>query len=107
METNLENLSALGTEHRLGKKRGRYPEAVWTAISSLRKTHTVEEISRTSGIDQTQIYRQSSGKRRSLFREVKISPPPLKNLSKRQKPVDYGSVTWPNLLRRLFEVLNL
>lgn len=75
METNLENLTALVAEHRQGKKRGRYPEVVWTAISSLRKTHTVEEISKSSGIAETQIYRRISGRRRSLFREVKLSPP--------------------------------
>ena len=78
METNLENLSSLVAAHRQGKKRGQYPTAVWESVSALRKTHTVEEIARASGIHVTQIYKKTSGKsgkRRPLFREVRLAAP--------------------------------
>ena len=75
METNLENLSALVAEHRQSKKRGRYPTTVWESIARLRKDHAVPEIARTSGINASEIYRRTSAKRGSLFREVRITPP--------------------------------
>lgn len=77
METNLENLAALVTEHRRGKKRGQYPAVVWSAIGELRKQHTAEEISRVTGIHQTHIYRKMRQKRRAVFREVKFSAPAI------------------------------
>lgn len=77
METNLENLTALVTEHRGGKKRGRYPAVVWASIAELKKRHTPEEISQATGIHQTHIYRKMSRGRRPVFREVKLSPPPM------------------------------
>ena len=77
METNLENLAALVTEHRRGKKRGQYPSVVWSAIAELRKHHTAEEISQATGIHQTHIYRKMSHKRRPAFREIRLSPPPV------------------------------
>jgi len=76
METDLENLSALVAEHRQSKKRGRYPATVWESIARLRKDHAVPEIARTSGINATEIYRRTSTRRHSLFREVKITPQP-------------------------------
>ncbi|GEM_PF-4840974 len=76
MDTNLENLSALVAEHRRDKKRGKFPPAVWESVIALRKSHTVGEIARTSGLDATQIYRCTGERRRSFFREVKVIAPP-------------------------------
>jgi hypothetical protein len=76
METNLENLAALVSTHRRENKRRQYPATVWEAISVLRKDHTVNEISVATGINVTQIYKQT-GKCRAkpLFREVKLVSP--------------------------------
>jgi transposase-like protein len=76
METNLENLASLVSEHRRENNRSRYPATVWEKILVLRKDHTVAELSRATGINVTQIYKQT-GKRRSkpLFREVKLVAP--------------------------------
>jgi hypothetical protein len=76
MEQNLENLTELLTEHRRGGKRGPYPSVVWPAIAGLRKEHTVEEISRATGINSIHIYRKTGRRRRAQFREIKIAPPP-------------------------------
>ena len=75
METNLENLKVLVTEHRQGKKRGQYPGEVWALIAELRKRHTVDEISQAAGIAQSHIYRKMSRGGRPAFREVTFSPP--------------------------------
>lgn len=77
METDLENLSVLVAEHRRNKKRGKFPIAIWESVIAVRKSHTVGEIARTSGLDATQIYRCTGESRRSLFREVKVIPPTL------------------------------
>lgn len=80
METNLENLIALVSDHRREKRRGQYPTTVWESVSALRKQHTVGEISRATGIHTTLIYRRTSTrlpkKDKALFREVKLVPPP-------------------------------
>lgn len=76
MENNLENLSAVVSEHRQGKKRGQYPSLIWASITELRKQHTVEEISKATGINAIHIYRKTSRRRRVQFREVKLVPPP-------------------------------
>lgn len=77
METNLDNLTTLVTEHRREKKRGKYPAEVWALIAELRKRHSVEEISRSTGIAASCIFRKTSEKRREVFREVKLVSPPL------------------------------
>ena len=78
METDLENLSSLVAEHRRVHGRGQYPATVWDGVSVLRKQHTVEEISKAIGINAITIYRKTSRRRRRpLFREVKLSPPPM------------------------------
>jgi hypothetical protein len=76
MATNLENLTALVSEHRRENGRGQYPVTVWESVSALRKQHTVEEISLATGIHATLIYKQTSTKRpKAMFREVKLVPP--------------------------------
>jgi hypothetical protein len=84
METNLENLKALVTEHRQGKRRGQYPAKIWESALELRKQHTVEEISRSTGLHRTLIYKRTSkneSKRtKAVFREVQIALAP--NLAK-------------------------
>lgn len=76
METNLENLKALVTEHRRGKKRGQYPAVVWASIAELRKRHSAEEISLATGIHRAHICRKISQGRRPMFREVTLFTPP-------------------------------
>lgn len=75
MESNLENLKALVVAHRREKKRGQYPTAVWASVAELRREHSVEEISRATGISSTHIYRKLSRKVRGVFREVALSAP--------------------------------
>lgn len=81
METNLENLKTLVTEHRSGAKVSKkYPEKVWALVAELRKRHTIDEISRATGIGATHICHMTGPKkkRKPVFREVKLvaSPPP-------------------------------
>jgi len=81
METNLENLRTLVSNHRRENGRAQYPATVWESISALRKERTVEEISRVTGIDATLIYKRTGTRRpkntKPLFREVKLVPTPI------------------------------
>jgi hypothetical protein len=73
METNLESIAAVVSEHRQGKKPARYPKAVWDAIGQLRKVHSVSEISKATGLGTTWIYRKTEGRRKKAsFQEVKL-----------------------------------